>query len=185
MANKRLTKEQIFTIPNILSYFRILLIPLIIWLYCAKQEYYWAIAVIALSALTDILDGKIARHFNMVSDFGKLVDPIADKLTQAAMIFCLATKHRHILILILLLVVKESLMFTCGYIIFKVKDTVNSAKWYGKANTVILYGVMMVLILLPNISNTVADTLIAVCAASMIISLILYIRYYVKILTTK
>ena len=86
MENKRFSKNAILTIPNLISLFRILLIPLIIWLYCGKKQYAATIAVVAISGVSDIIDGKIARKFNMVSDVGKVLDPIADKLTQAALV---------------------------------------------------------------------------------------------------
>ena len=85
MQRKYLKKENILTIPNLLSLIRILLIPFIIWLYCAQKAYLCTIIVIALSGFTDIIDGKIARKFNMVSDVGKVLDPVADKLTQATL----------------------------------------------------------------------------------------------------
>ena len=81
-------KEQILTIPNLLSLVRIGLIPVIIWLYCVKKEYTLAVAVIFLSGVTDIVDGWIARHFNMVSDFGKILDPLADKLLVCSALIC-------------------------------------------------------------------------------------------------
>ena len=85
-----LKKDQILTIPNLLSIIRLLMIPLIIWLYCEAQQYGLAVIVILLSGLTDIVDGFIARKYHMVSDFGKILDPAADKLTQAALILCLS-----------------------------------------------------------------------------------------------
>lgn len=86
-------KDQILTIPNLLSVVRLLLIPVIVWLYCGKQEYTAAVVVILLSGITDIADGIIARKYHMVSDFGKILDPIADKLTQAAIILCLTYNY--------------------------------------------------------------------------------------------
>lgn len=88
--NKILKKDQILTIPNFLSLVRLLLIPLIIWLYCTAEYRMISVAVIILSGLTDIADGIIARKFHMVSDFGKMLDPIADKMTQGAILLCLA-----------------------------------------------------------------------------------------------
>ena len=76
-----------------LSVVRLLLIPVIVWLYCGKQEYTAAVVVILLSGITDIADGIIARKYHMVSDFGKILDPIADKLTQAAIILCLTYNY--------------------------------------------------------------------------------------------
>ena len=87
-------KDQVLTIPNLLSVIRLALIPLIVWLYIGKQEYSAAVAVILISGATDIIDGFIARKFNMVSDLGKILDPVADKLTQATVILCLTVKYR-------------------------------------------------------------------------------------------
>lgn len=178
-------KDQILTIPNLLSIVRLMLIPLIVWLYIAKQEYNWAVAVVLLSGATDIVDGFIARRFNMVSDFGKILDPVADKLTQAALIICLTVKYELMFVLIALFAVKELIMGTMGFLAIKKKDSVNSAKWYGKANTVILYAVMTVLILFPGMSDALANTLIIICGAVMLISLALYTRFYVKLFSDK
>ncbi len=88
------TRKQLFTIPNLLSLLRLCMIPLIIWLYCAKKNYALTAAVLVLSGITDTVDGFIARRFNMVTDLGKALDPVADKLTQAAMMFCLLTRFQ-------------------------------------------------------------------------------------------
>ena len=77
----KFAKDQVLTIPNMLSFLRILLIIPIVWLYWIDQPI-WALAFVILSGLTDVIDGFIARKFHMVTDLGKVVDPIADKLTQ-------------------------------------------------------------------------------------------------------
>jgi CDP-diacylglycerol--glycerol-3-phosphate 3-phosphatidyltransferase len=181
-VRNRLTKKNILTIPNFMSFFRILLIPMIIWLYCIRCNRYAAVVVIAVSALTDILDGIIARKCNMVSDFGKIIDPIADKLTQATLIICLMTRYRWMGALILLLLIKEGFMLLMGYLTLKRTDTVNSAKWYGKASTVILDAVIMILVLFEKISETAANILILACGLAMLMSLVLYIKFYAGIL---
>lgn len=178
-------KDQILTIPNLLSVVRLALIPLIIWLYCVKQDYTWSVIVILISGVTDIIDGFIARRFNMISDFGKILDPIADKLTQAAVIICLTVKYKWMYALIGLFVIKEIVMGIMGLLAIRKKDSVNSAKWYGKANTVILYAVMMLLILMPGIPEVVANILIGVCAGIMLFALCMYVRFYVKLLSKK
>lgn len=176
-----LKKDQILTIPNLLSVIRLLLIPLIVWLYCEKQDYHAAVGVIIVSGATDIIDGFIARHFNMISDFGKILDPVADKLTQAAIIICLTTKHSLMIPLIILFVVKELIMGLFGFLALKKKDSVNSAKWYGKANTVVLYLSMLVLILFPGMPEPLANALIIACGGMMLLSLGLYTRFYMKL----
>ena len=185
-------KDQVLTIPNLLSVIRLALIPLIVWLYIGKQEYSAAVAVILISGAngsgksgaTYIIDGFIARKFNMVSDLGKILDPVADKLTQATVILCLTVKYRWMRGLIVLFVVKEIIMAVLGYMAIQKKDVVNSAKWYGKLNTVVLYLVMTCLILFPSISETVANVLIGICICVMLMSLTLYIRFYLNLFRT-
>lgn len=179
--NRVLKKDQILTIPNLLSAIRLALIPLIVWLYIGKKQYNLAVLVILISGATDIVDGFIARRFNMISDFGKILDPVADKLTQGAVIVCLSAKYKLIRVLIVLFVLKEIIMAVFGYLAIQKKDSVNSAKWYGKVNTAVLYVVMMLLILFPEMSEPLADTLIVICGCFMLLSLGLYTRFYLKL----
>ena len=81
-------KHKIITIPNVLSFFRLLLIPVIMWLYIVKEDPAYTMVILLLSGITDIVDGIIARKCHMVSDFGKAIDPVTDKLTQIAMLCC-------------------------------------------------------------------------------------------------
>ena len=121
--HRLLKKEQILTIPNLLSLVRLAMIPVIVWLYCKKEAYLAAVAMIVLSGLTDIADGIIARKCNMVSDFGKILDPVADKLTQAALILCLATRYQLMIPLIIEFALREAAMLAMGYAAIKKKDT--------------------------------------------------------------
>ena len=175
-------KNQILTIPNLLSVFRIALIPIIVWLYKYESNYTAAIGVILISGATDIVDGWLARRFNMVSDFGKALDPLADKLTQAALLLCLLCRYKSLLVLAAIFGVFEISKFICGFIVAKRCDQVNSAKWYGKLNTVVIYITMILLILFPNISSVWAGALMLVCGSVMIVSGVLYIRFYSKLL---
>lgn len=179
----KFTRKDILTIPNAMSFFRLLLIPVIIWLYCGQENYLWAVVVIAISAVTDIADGKIARRFSMVSDFGKVLDPVADKLTQLALIICLLSRYSWLWLLLALFVVKEALMAFWGYLTMELTDSVNSARWYGKLSTVILYASMMALFLFPGIPETAAAVLSVICAFVMVLSLVLYGNFYSGILT--
>ena len=123
MKNPRFSAKNILTIPNLISLFRILLIPLIIWLYCGKKQYTATIAVIVISGASDIIDGKIARKFHMVSDVGKVLDPIADKLTQVTLVICLTARYPWMWALLALFAVKECLMLLWGYLTLKSTDT--------------------------------------------------------------
>ena len=182
MENKRFSKNAILTIPNLISLFRILLIPLIIWLYCGKKQYAATIAVVAISGASDIIDGKIARKFNMVSDVGKVLDPVADKLTQATLVICLTARYPWMWALLAVFAAKECLMLLWGYLTLKSTDTINSAKWYGKLSTVVLYAAMMILILFADIPEAGARALMLLCGGVMLLSLVMYGRFYRAIL---
>ena len=177
VIKSRLTKKDILTIPNLLSVIRILLIPVIVILY-ARDRLPAAVLVIVLSGLTDVVDGKIARKFNLVSDFGKFLDPVADKLTQAALAVCLFSRYPAMVGLFLLMAVKEGLQFFWGLKALKATDNLGSANWYGKVCTVLLYVVMILLFLFPGIPKTLSYTLIGLCAAMLILSMILYVRFF-------
>ena len=178
-------KNQILTIPNLLSVFRIALIPIIVWLYKYESNYSAAIGVILLSGATDIVDGWLARRFDMVSDFGKALDPLADKLTQATLLLCLLSKHKLMWGLLIVFGVCEIGKFALGIIIAKKHDEVTGAKWYGKVNSVIIYATMMLLILFPQINTTTANALMLICGAVMIIAHVLYFKLFFNILKEK
>lgn len=181
-VKKRLGKKDVLTIPNAMSVFRILLIPVIIYLYAFRKNYVPAICILVLSAVTDIADGWIARHFHMVSDLGKLLDPIADKLTQGAILICLTPRYPYIWILVGIFALKELLMFCMNGIVLHYTDTINSAKWYGKAATVILEVSMGFLILLPDIPRLIANILMALCLVAIVGSFVLYAVFYASFL---
>ena len=175
------TKSQVFSIPNILSFVRIAFIPFIIWSYLAGNEILSAV-LIAISLLTDMLDGFIARKFNMVTPLGKALDPIADKLTLGVIILALCFKKQSLIILFVLFFLKELTMGIQGLVIIKRTGTTYSAKWYGKISTFLLYASMIILILWQDIPQLATYIIIAVCSISILIALVLYsILNYKKI----
>lgn len=176
-----LTKQQVFTIPNAMSAFRIVLIPFFIWAY-VEEQYRLSIVLVAVSALSDMLDGFVARKLNMISDFGKFIDPVADKLTQAALVVCLMTKHPHIYVLFIILAVKELATLWLGAVVFKRHDSVNSAKWYGKMCTVVFEGTLMILMVFPEAREEYVHVAIALCAAVMLFAFAMYVNFYHSIL---
>lgn len=168
-------REDILTVPNALSVVRLALIPLYLWLYCVKEHYAGAVLVLALSGVTDILDGFIARRFNMISDFGKILDPAADKLTQVALIVSLALRYSQIWVLLALFLVKELTMGVLGLLVMLRTKTVHGARWYGKMSTAVLEGSMGVLILFPMLPGWVANGLFALSAAALLFSFVQYV----------
>ncbi len=172
-------KESVLTIPNLLSVIRIAMIPFIIWTYIGLDAYAVTTVLIIISGLTDVTDGFIARKFGMVSDVGKMLDPFADKLTQFTIVVCIATRYPAIWAVVGLFIVKELFMLIWGLAAIKKYDFVNSAKWYGKVNTLVLYTVMSAMILFYNMPITVANILIIIAVASLIMSMVLYGRFYI------
>jgi cardiolipin synthase len=176
--------RQAVSIPNMLSYFRIMLIPVFVVMY-VRAQYVTAGCTLIVSGLTDILDGRIARKFSMVTDLGKVVDPAADKLTQAAMIICVSQKIAEMKLLFITLVVKELLMLLIGYFFYRRTSGVISSRWYGKATATVLYAVLIAYVLIPDIPRELAAPATALCVAMIAMTFILYNYHYIKQIRTK
>ncbi len=173
--------NQFFTIPNLLSYLRLALIPLFLWLYCYEKAYTAAAIIMILSALTDVIDGWIARHFNMVTDWGKIIDPIADKLTQIVIAGCLAWRLPPVRFMLALLLLKEIYMGIIGLIFIHKTDTVEGSVWYGKLTTVLFFLISMLLLSLPQLPNLVVILLVSLESAFFVLSMLLYTRRYLRL----
>lgn len=178
---KLLTKEQVFTIPNFMSFFRLALVPFILRTYL-RGAYGVAAALVLVSALTDVLDGVVARKLHMVSDLGKVLDPVCDKVTHAALMICLLTRYPRVWKLFALLVVKELAMFVLGGVAVKRRGKVHSAKWYGKLCTVVLEGALIALMLLPGLPEAAVTALLGACAAVMLFSLTMYCIFWIGVI---
>lgn len=124
-------------LPNILTIIRFLLIPVIV-LFALNNNYIAAIVVLTISGITDILDGYIARRFNLISDFGKLMDPFADKATQLTILVVLSIKEIIPFWIMIVVLLKEVLMIAGASFLYG-KELVVSSKWYGKLATVLFY----------------------------------------------
>ena len=175
VAKREKRKSSFFTVPNILTLVRLCLIPVIIYVYCFKKMYSLTLLLVILSAATDVVDGIIARHFNLVTDVGKILDPIADKLTQLAVLICLVTQFGwYMLFPAALLVVKEVFAGIVVLVAINKTGVVTSSVWHGKLTTVLLYGVMALHIIWYNIPPTLSYILVASCAGVMVMSAVLY-----------
>lgn len=166
-------KSQVFTIPNILSVIRIIMIPFIVWAYLIENLTLSALLIL-ISGLTDIVDGFIARHFNMISPLGKALDPIADKLTIGVVLLSLCFNNKIIISLLVILVIKEVLMGVQGLLIIKYTGTTYSARWYGKISTIILYGTILTIILWKNIPEIPLFILLFSCIVILLFSFAMY-----------
>ena len=172
-------RKQIWSIPNLLSFFRILLIPVMVTLY-VKGRTIAALVVFGVSALSDIVDGQIARRCNMVTDLGKMLDPLADKLTQGAAAVCVARNHPQVFLLFALMAVKELTQAFIGARSMKRTGRAFSARWYGKACTVITTACLMVMFAFPQISGPWINGMLLLCAVVMFSTLTLYANYFLK-----
>ena len=177
----KFTKTDIMTIPNLFSFFRLILIPLIAVFYLKYENHSAAVCLLLVSGLTDIIDGWIARKFNMVSDFGKILDPIMDKLTQAVILLCLCVRYEKMLYLFLLMTIKEITTGITGIMGINRSGQVKGARWHGKLATCTLYAMMTVHMIF-DIPVMVSDILLAVCAGVMCMSFVLYVMSNIKLI---
>ena len=174
-------KKDLFTIPNLLSLFRLVLIPVYIVIYLNADDatdYYIAAGILAVSCLTDLIDGKIARHFNMISNTGKILDPLADKATQFTLIVCLTITYPVLLILVGLFVIKEGFQLIAGFMILRKGKILSGALMSGKISTTVLFISLILMVMIPEMSNTAIYIITGVNCVTMLISFIGYTRIY-------
>lgn len=171
------TKER-FSIPNLMGYFRLLLIPVFCYLYLAKEAYHWAAGVVLLSSLTDLFDGMIARKFNMFTNLGKALDPIADKLTHGALALCLAFRYPQMWVLFGLMVLKEGYMVVMGLLFLRKGKMLNGAMWFGKVCTALLFVILLILFAFPHLPIAVVNGLIVFMMAVMVFTLCMYVPIF-------
>ena len=164
-------------VPNILTVIRFIFIPSII-VSLIYDNYVLALILFTLSSLTDVLDGKIARKYNAISDFGKLMDPLADKLTQLSVLLTLAVKNVIPFWIVVILVLKETVMIAGASFLYG-KSLVVSSKWYGKLTTVLIYIAVVSSCLIKIFNLPEFDIYIYVLAIIFaIFSLIKYFMYF-------
>ena len=181
MMIKKNWKKEIFTIPNVLSLFRLALIPVYMDIYLNAEDpfhYYLAAAILAVSCLTDMIDGKIARHFNMSTTLGRFLDPVADKATQFTLIVCLAIRYPILWYLTGFFVVKESFQLIAGAVKWRKGKVLNRALLSGKICTTILFVSLIVMVMIPTLTQEDVFIIALVDAVFMLISFVHYILAY-------
>ena len=177
-------KKEILTIPNLLTVFRLALIPVYISIYLnadKPSDYYLAAGILALSCSTDMIDGFIARKFNMISNMGKFLDPIADKMTQFTLIVCLTFRYPFLIWLICLFVVKESFQLIAIGLNLRKKKVLDGALISGKICTTILFSSLILMVLIPTLGESFVAVMAMVDAAFMLWAFADYfLAYYGK-----
>lgn len=174
-------KKEVFTIPNFLSLFRLLLIPVYMHLYLTAKSaasYIAAGVILALSCLTDLVDGKIARKFNMVSKVGIVLDPIADKATQVTLLVCLSLKHPVLYPVLALLVIKEIFQVIAAVASYLNGKMLPGALMVGKVCTTVLFVSLIFMVLFPDISADVVNAIAVVDGCFLAASFVGYIGAY-------
>lgn len=174
-------KKEVFTIPNLLSLFRLALLPVYAYIYLNATEdsqYLIAGTIMAVSCITDMVDGKIARRYNMVSTLGKILDPLADKITQFTLTLCLSLKHPVLRPVLALFVVKEIFQLVVGIVNLRKGKMLPGALLAGKICTTVLFVSLIALVLFPNLEERWVDAIAAVDTVFLVISFISYILAY-------
>lgn len=174
-------KKELFTVPNVLSLFRLVLIPVYVIIFInadSSGDYFLAAAILAVSCLTDLLDGQIARRFNMISTVGKILDPLADKVTQFTLILCLATKYSIIYTLVGLFFIKELFQLIAGGFAYKRGFILKNALFSGKICTTILFLSLILLIMIPTLPYLVVTIVAIVDLIFLLVAFADYIYTY-------
>lgn len=174
-------KKDLFTIPNMLSLFRLLLIPVYVVIYLNAQaaiDYYIAGGILAVSCLTDMIDGQIARHFNMISTIGKILDPLADKITQFTLIVCLAITYPVLIPLMVLFFIKEVFQLVAGFLTLRKGKMLTGALISGKISTAVLFVSLIVLVMFPQIPTEAVNVIMAVDTLLLMIAFLHYAITY-------
>ena len=182
---QRMRKSIYFNIPNMMGYLRILLIPVFLVLYTrtdSRAGHGGAFLVLALSFLTDFLDGKIARKFDMITDFGKALDPVADKLTQAALAVAILFRYPSMLYFLILFAVKELYMGLMGLYLIRTGRGINGAQSYGKLCTAVTDMGCFLLLVFTDLSYFTGYLIVAAMMLVLLVSLVQYIRFHIAIL---
>lgn len=170
----------VWNIPNVLSLVRIALLPIFTVLYF-NDLLIWALLILLLSGLTDLFDGVIARRCNQITEIGKLLDPIADKLTQITVLMCLVMRYTALVPLAVICLIKEVLQAIGGWILLAKNSTIRGSKWFGKVSTFLFYAVMLLIVLWTDMPTSVLTILIVLVAATMLFSFFKYLQLYFQL----
>lgn len=171
-------KREFCTIPNLLSLFRIILVPVYVTIYLNAtdiRDYYLAGGILAVSCLTDMVDGMIARHFNMISTVGKVLDPMADKVTQLALTICLSIRYPVLLYVLILFLAKEIFQVIAALINLRRGKMLPGALMAGKLCTTVLFVSLILLVLFPGISPALVNAITLTDCVALLIAFISYI----------
>lgn len=169
----------LLNVPNMLTVVRFIIVP-VFGIYLSIEYYFVAAILFIVAGITDVLDGYIARKFELVTNFGKIADPMADKLMQLTALVLLVKLDKIKLFILLIILLKELLIGIGSIILYKKVKIVVSANWYGKLSSVIFYFAIIVLIIYKK-NNFLTDVLTWVAVGSAIFAFYMYCRSYTRV----
>lgn len=174
----RLLKKS--DIPNVLTVFRICLVPIFVYLFLISENHNAALAVFFLAGITDVVDGITARRFGWMSDIGKILDPFADKCMQISALVCLGIGGFVPIWIVVILVLKETVLLVGATVALKKEKVYIQSNWYGKAGTIAFYIVITLLVIFDNMYETARLCLGVSLILFMLFALTMYIVNYRK-----
>ena len=182
--SERVELRDLRKLPNILSIVRLLLIPVFVNVYLRAEEQPWfyiSAGILLLSGLTDLLDGLIARRFHLITPLGKILDPLADKLTQATVCICLAVRIPQLWMILVIFIAKEVIMLLAGAGLYRRHRHIDGAKWFGKLYTVVFYLFMLIIVAVPSWSMTTLIWMLCVVGVFMLFAFVMYLPVFWRI----
>ena len=174
-------KTELFTIPNLLSLFRLILLPVYAQIYLQATDpfqYCFAGALMILSCFTDLLDGKIARQYHLVTNLGKVLDPLADKVTQFVLIYCLSLKYAVMKAVLTLIFIKEITQLFLAIAFLSKGKVLSGALMAGKFCTAVLFTSLICLVLFPSTDTAIINIIAITDIVFLSISFLSYIHAY-------
>ena len=178
-------KKELFSIPNLMGYFRILMLPVFLAGYYradTPKEYGVIFALLAVIFLSDLLDGYVARKFNMVTTLGKILDPVADKLVQGTLALAVSFRHPWMKVFFAVFLAKELYMGIMGLYLLRRKNALHGAQWYGKLCTAVVDGCILILLFLPKLEAGISNLMILCMIVMELFTIIMYLRFHIGIL---
>lgn len=174
-------------LPNILSLFRLCLVPLFILAYFSKIEgsVLLAVTIFVVAAITDILDGMIARRFNKTSNLGKILDPLGDKMMTISVLACITIDRIIPFWAVMVLLVKECLMGLGGFYLYQKRSFMPPSNFFGKSSTVVFFLACVILLLFRDLPKPWPTIIISVAIAVMAAAFVNYFVIFIKLITRK
>lgn len=188
MTAEKKTRNNNLTVPNAISVVRILIVPFFAYFFM-RDRLAVAVTLLVISGLSDLFDGMIARRFNQITELGKMLDPLADKITQGVVALCLAVKIPEIRLILMLFILKELGMLVCAILLIKRKKKPGAAQWYGKVGTTLFYVSVTVIVAMKtfvfvgqNVFQVLSNVLLMITAMVMFYAAFKYLQIFVEIL---